>query len=376
MIKQNIPRVRFIGFNDEWKKDIIDNISERFDNLRVPITASNRVEGTTPYYGANGIQDYVEGYTHNGEYLLVAEDGASDLKNYPVQYVNGKVWVNNHAHVLSGKQEKISNLFFKSRLQILNFEKYLVGGSRAKLNADILMRMPVDFPKLPEQTRIGSLFSTIDSLLSSYKDNLENYQAFKKSMLSKMFPKAGQTVPEIRLDGFEGKWERAKLNDKVDFFDEKRIPIDSKDRKAGIYPYYGASGIIDYVENYIFDGEFVLLAEDGANITMRNSPIAYLTTGKFWLNNHAHIMKIKNGSNKFLLQLLEKQNYVKYNTGTAQPKLNGEVVRKMVLDFPNRHEQQAIGSFFSNLDDLISSYQTKVDELETLKKKLLQDMFI
>lgn len=221
MIKQNIPRVRFIGFNDEWKKDIIDNISERFDNLRVPITASNRVEGTTPYYGANGIQDYVEGYTHNGEYLLVAEDGASDLKNYPVQYVNGKVWVNNHAHVLSGKQEKISNLFFKSRLQILNFEKYLVGGSRAKLNADILMRMPVDFPKLPEQSQIGSLFSTIDSLLSSYKDNLENYQSFKKSMLSKMFPKTGQTLPEIRLDGYEGDWTFVPLNDIAEKVKEK-----------------------------------------------------------------------------------------------------------------------------------------------------------
>ncbi|MGH2143920.1 restriction endonuclease subunit S, partial [Enterococcus faecalis] len=83
--------------------------ANRYDNLRVPITASKRISGNTPYYGANGIQDFVEGYTHDGEFILVAEDGANDLKDYPVQYVNGKVWVNNHAHVLQAKQSIANN---------------------------------------------------------------------------------------------------------------------------------------------------------------------------------------------------------------------------------------------------------------------------
>ena len=89
----------------------MSEIADRFDNLRVPVAANLRVSGDTPYYGANGIQDYVEGYTHDGEYVLVAEDGASDLKNYPVNYVNGRIWVNNHAHVLQGKNNIASNRF-------------------------------------------------------------------------------------------------------------------------------------------------------------------------------------------------------------------------------------------------------------------------
>ena len=84
----NNPNIRFAGFSDEWVQRKLGEIVDRFDNLRVPITASEREPGDTPYYGANGIQDYVEGFTHDGEFILVAEDGANDLKNYPVQYVN------------------------------------------------------------------------------------------------------------------------------------------------------------------------------------------------------------------------------------------------------------------------------------------------
>lgn len=181
--------------------------------------------------------------------------------------------------------------------------------------------------------------------------------------------------PKIRFPGFTDAWEQRKLGEVADFFDEKRVPIDSGLRTAGEYPYYGASGVIDYVHDYIFDGEYVLLAEDGANITMRNSPIAYLTGGKFWLNNHAHIMRMKDGDNKFLLQLLEKQNYIKYNTGTAQPKLNGEVVKKMVLPFPTSEEQFKIGSFFTYLDHLITLHQRKLEHLQERKKALLHKMF-
>ncbi|WP_117168038.1 restriction endonuclease subunit S [Paraliobacillus sediminis] len=181
--------------------------------------------------------------------------------------------------------------------------------------------------------------------------------------------------PEVRFAEFTDDWEQRKLGEVADFFDEKRIPIDSGKRRSGRYPYYGASGVIDYVEGYIFDGEYVLLAEDGANITIRNSPIAYITEGKFWLNNHAHIMKIKYGSNRFLLQLLEKQNYEKYNSGTAQPKLNGQVVKKITLGFPNEDEQQKIGTFFKQLDDAIALQQRQLERLKDSKKGFLRKMF-
>lgn len=184
-----------------------------------------------------------------------------------------------------------------------------------------------------------------------------------------------EMVPKVRFQGFTDDWEDRKLNEVAIFYNGQRIPIDSSLRKKGKYPYYGATGIIDYVEDYIFDGEFVLLAEDGANITMRNSPIAYLTQGKFWLNNHAHIMAMKDGSNNFLVQLLEKQNYEKYNSGTAQPKLNSQVVKSLNFLFPTKEEQQKIGSFFKQLDDTIALHQRKLDLLKEQKKGFLQKMF-
>ena len=108
-----IPNIRFHGFTDPWEQRKLRDFADRFDNLRIPVAASLRVSGDTPYYGANGIQDYVDGFTHDGEYVLVAEDGANDLKNYPVQYVKGRIWVNNHAHVLQGKADTTDNKFLE-----------------------------------------------------------------------------------------------------------------------------------------------------------------------------------------------------------------------------------------------------------------------
>lgn len=104
------PKIRIKGFKGDWEKCIVNDIANRHDNLRIPVKESERQKGNIPYYGANGIQDYVSGYTHDGAFVLVAEDGASDLEHYPVQYAEGKIWVNNHAHVLSAQGDN-STLF-------------------------------------------------------------------------------------------------------------------------------------------------------------------------------------------------------------------------------------------------------------------------
>ena len=129
------------------------------------------------------------------------------------------------------------------------------------------------------------------------------------------------------------------------------------------------------MDNYIFDGEYILLAEDGANIITRNSPVAYITEGKFWLNNHAHIMKMKLGSNLFLLQLLERQNYEKFNSGTAQPKLNGQIVKNMIFNFPSYKEQNKIGNFFKLIDEAIALHQRQLENYSQLKNAMIQKIF-
>ncbi|EPC23279.1 Type I restriction-modification system, specificity subunit S [Lacticaseibacillus paracasei subsp. paracasei Lpp226] len=181
------PQLRFAGFADAWEQRKVSELADRYDNLRVPITASERVAGETPYYGANGIQDYVESFTHNGEFVLVAEDGANDLQNYPVQYVDGKVWVNNHAHVLQAKEERVDNKFLTNALKHTNIEPYLVGGGRAKLNADVMMKINFKVPTLPEQVQIGKFFDNLDHLITLHQRKLEKLQELKKGYLQKMF---------------------------------------------------------------------------------------------------------------------------------------------------------------------------------------------
>lgn len=170
-------------------------------------------------------------------------------------------------------------------------------------------------------------------------------------------------------------WEQRKLGGIVKFFDNFRKPLKSSDRKKGIYPYYGATGIIDYINDYIFDGEYVLLSEDGANIIDRNYPVSFITKGKFWVNNHAHIMKSDNNSNYFISLLLEKINYIKYNSGSAQPKLTSENVKKITLFIPSKFEQNQLSDFILKLNNLIALYERKVKLLLQIKKYLLNNLF-
>lgn len=152
-----------------WEQRKLEDIADRYDNLRIPVAANLRIAGSTPYYGANGIQDYVDGYTHEGEFVLVAEDGANDLKNYPVKCVKGRIWVNNHAHVLQGKRDIADNLFLSFSLNQADIESLLVGGGRAKLNAETMMGIEMSLPKIEEQRQIGAYFAQLDDLITLHQ---------------------------------------------------------------------------------------------------------------------------------------------------------------------------------------------------------------
>lgn len=155
-------------------------------------------------------------------------------------------------------------------------------------------------------------------------------------------------------------WEQRKLDDVVEFLDTMRKPLEGAKRISGPYPYYGASGIVDYVDGYLFDEELILLSEDGANITDRNYPVCFIASGKYWVNNHAHVLRSKKGNeNNFICNSLERKDYTQYNTGMAMPKLNKETCRKIPVLCPTFEEQQKIGDCFRSLDHLITLHQRK-----------------
>lgn len=183
-------------------------------------------------------------------------------------------------------------------------------------------------------------------------------------------------IPTLRFPEYSREWEEKRLGEVARFFDEKRIPLKQQDRqkRLGVYSYYGASGIIDCIDDYIFDGEYVLLGEDGANIVDRSKRLAFLVKGKFWVNNHAHVLEAED-SNYFLAEYLELLRYDKYNTGTAQPKLNATICKKIKINIPKKQEQQKIANFLGSVDEWLENLREQKKSLEEYKKGMMQKIF-
>ena len=242
---------------------------------------------------------------------------------------------------------------------------------------DTLTDLVVSVPDINEQKKIGTCFHNLDSLIDLYRCRLDELNELKKGLLQKMFPRKGKNVPELRFPGFTEPWKRHNLGEIVSFMDAQRKPLEESDRAKGQYPYYGASGIVDYVADYIFDEELILLGEDGSNIIYRNFPVCFLASGKYWVNNHVHVLKAEpNMDNNFICISLEKKDYSRYSTGIGMPKLTQNACSKIPVMCPSYLEQKKIGDHFRNIANLIKLYQRKLEEMNELKKGLLQQMLV
>jgi len=173
------------------------------------------------------------------------------------------------------------------------------------------------------------------------------------------------------------KWVVKKLEDVVTVLDSKRVPLKESTREIrhGKHPYYGASGIIDYVDDYIFDEKLLCLSEDGENLRSRVSPIAFTIEGKTWVNNHAHVLRVKtNMSHVFLKYSLNRLSLLRYVASSAQPKLNQKDMCSITVICPTLSEQEKISSILSNVDNLISSYDDVIQSTKKLKIGLMQKL--
>jgi type I restriction enzyme S subunit len=385
------PALRFKGFTDPWEQRKVREVTDRYDNLRIPVAASLRVAGTTPYYGANGIQDYVEGYTHDGEFILVAEDGANDLKNYPVKCVKGRIWVNNHAHVLQGKCACADNQFLAYAISQADIESLLVGGGRAKLNAETLMDIELLLPSKNEQIQIGHYLARLDHLITLHQRKYEKLVNIKKSMLDKMFPPNGASVPEIRFKGFTDPWEQRKISELAEKTYGGGTPTTSNEAFwNGNIPWIQSSDIVDGKLMGVEPRKYITqtgLNSSATQLVPKNSiaiitrvgvgKLAYMPFSYSTSQDFLSLSKL-NTEPFFTVYACYKKLQSELNTvqGTSIKGITKDELLAKTISVPVYSEQKQIGSFFAQLDTLITLHQRKLEKLQNIKKSCLEKMFV
>ena len=406
--QSNTPKIRFHNYKELWECDDLKNIFGTIRNAFVGTATPYYVEKGHFYLESNNVKNGKINYNSqifiNDEFYEKQRDKwlkTNDIVMVQSGHVGHTAVIpkelnNTAAHALivfTDYKKEVNPHFLNYQFQSSSKRKKLdlisTGNTIKHILASEMKSFKMDFPTVEEQSAIGSLFRTLDDLLTSYKDNLANYQSLKTTMLSKMFPKAGRTVPEIRLDGFEGEWEVVNLGTLIENYDEvisgtSGFPIATSSRK-GLY-----------LQNDYFEG-----GRTGIDLTLdfHRVPIGYVTYRhmsddsifKFNKNNFEtdvlvskeYPVFINNDSSDIDFLLYHLNNSRLFLRFSTMQKLGGTRVRlyyKNLITYkiavPTVKEQQAIGAYFSILDNLIATHQEKISQLETLKKKLLQDMFI
>ena len=238
------------------------------------------------------------------------------------------------------------------------------------------MSITMSLPSSEEQKHIADFFSKLDERIKAQERLVSSLKKYKRGLLSAIFER------RIRFKDDDGskfpEWEQKKLISCCNGFDNLRQPITANLRRKGKYPYYGANGIQDYVDDYIFDGEYILLAEDGGHFDeFASKPIAQFISGRVWVNNHAHIIQAKQGyNNKYIFYCLEHKDIRKYINGSSRAKLNQEDMWDIPIPVPCLYEQEKIADFITAIDCSINDNVRQLETLQDLKTSLLQQLFI
>ena len=276
-----------------------------------------------PCYGGNGLRGYVTHYTHEGHYCLIGRQGALCGN---VNLTDGKFFATEHAIVVTPKIS-INTYWLFFALSEMNLNRFARGVAQPGLSVKQLETIPFSIPPTEEQEQFERLYRQADK---------SKFDGFKSQF----------------LEWFGGdKFVSTTLPEISENLDYKRVPITSGDRNVGQFPYYGASGIVDYIDNYIFDEPLLLVSEDGANLKDRVTPIAFIAEGKYWVNNHAHVLKFTNFANMaYICHFFNFTNIEKYLTGMAQPKLNQAQLNTIKIPWPPVKMQEQFAALVEQAD--------------------------
>ncbi|WP_367110756.1 restriction endonuclease subunit S [uncultured Psychrobacter sp.] len=347
-----------------------------FPYIRVKDMSENGVDTLSILYVPTEIVESISKYTISANDVFITVAGA-------LLGLVGKIPPALENANLTENADKLTNLkinqdyliaVLRSPIGKKLIEAEKTTNAQPKLALTRIRNFEIPVPPLPEQQKIAKILSTWDKAISTTERLIDNSTEQKKALMQQLLTGKKRLLDESGKR-FEGEWEVAPLKDCVTFLNGMRKPIKQEDRAdiQGQYPYFGATGIIDYVNDYIFDDELILLGEDGENILSRAVPHVFMVSGKIWVNNHAHVMKAnKDKNSEFLCIYLESLDYKKFNSGSAQPKINKAVCEKIPVYFPSLNEQNKIAIVLTNADKEIELLEQQLADLQQEKKALMQ----
>ena len=317
-------------------------------------------DGQYPAY--NGGKTYsgrTDSYNVTENTIIISQGGASAGF---VNFVTTKFWANAHCYYLLPDITRVNNRYLYHFLKMK--QSYLMdfqhGAGIPALKSDKITKMPLPLPPLKIQEEIVQILDKfteyVTELTAELTDRQKQYSFYRDKLLS------------FEDEVYQVEWKT--LGELAENLDYLRKPVTKGSRSSGIYPYYGASGIVDFVDDYIFDGEFLLVSEDGANLIARKTPIAFPINGRTWVNNHAHVLKFESQiDQKFVSYYLNHIDLSPYISGAAQPKLNKQNLNSILLPYPNEQIRKRIVQVLDNFDAVCNDLNIGLPKEIELRQK-------
>ncbi|MDY0160016.1 MAG: restriction endonuclease subunit S [Bacteroidales bacterium] len=302
----------------------------------------------------------------NDVLLNITGDSVARVCKVPIKVLPARV--NQHVAIVRSDSQKLNSDFLLYYLQSIK-DRLLsiseIGATRRALTKGMIENLKIIVPDFREQTSIASILSSLDDKIDLLHRQNKTLEQMAETLFRQWF------VVEAEED-----WEEGMLGDVIEIFDNKRVPLSKMQRdkmKDGkMYPYYGAAKIMDYVNDFIFDGEYILMGEDGTVKTEEGYPILQYATGKFWVNNHTHVITAKEPYNNFfILNYLSKKNIENIVTGAVQPKINQANLKSLSFPVYPASKVIAFNEVTSSVFSKIKLNNNQIETLSNLRDTLL-----
>lgn len=373
--KKRVPKIRFPGFNDSWEQRKLgetvkitmgqspnsDNYTDNpDDHILVQGNADMKNGRVVPRVWTTQVTKQAE--KHDLILSVRAPVGDIGITDYDVVLGRGVAAIKGNEFIYHSLERMKQNGYWI---------KLSTGSTFESINSNDIKDAHIMIPNEEEQSRIGDFFNNLDNLITLHQRKLNNVKKMKAGLLQKMFPKKGEYFPEIRFPGFTDAWEQRKLSSIVETIGTGKSKYKIQEQSAeSPYEILGSTSVIGYDKKFDYEGEFILTARVGAN-----AGTLYHRSGQVKITDNTVFIQSKNMN--FIYYLLDHFGLKRLSFGTGQPLVKASELKKLTMTIPvSDLEHKKIGGFFSNIDNLITLHQRKIEHLQEQKKALLQQMFV